>query len=205
MVAYRKAEEKIEAARRDGTTFLNLSGIGLTSVPEALGQLSALQWLYLSNNQLTSVPEALGQLPELTRLFLHGNPGLGLPEDALGPSWQDVAANKAKPKPPKEILDYYFSTRGTEGVALREMKLIVVGLGKAGKTTLVKRLGGDPMDATERETHGILIRPLALQCSDCDLKARVWDFGGQVILHSMHEFFLTARSLYLLVIEQRGD
>jgi internalin A len=109
------------------------------------------------------------------------------------------------PKPPQEILDYYFSTRGDEGVALREMKLIVVGWGKAGKTTLVKRLSGLDMDPTEQETHGITIQPLTLHCDDGDLKARVWDFGGQHVLHAMHEFFLTARSLYLLVIEQRGD
>src|SRR5262249_31983516 len=70
---------------------------------------------------------------------------------------------------------------------------------------LVKRISGHKMDLTEPETHGILISPLTLHCADGDLKARVWDFGGQVILHSMHEFFLTARSLYLLVIEQRND
>jgi internalin A len=33
----------------------------------------------------------------------------------------------------------------------------------------------------------------------------VWDFGGQHVLHAMHEFFLTKRSLYLLVLEQRSD
>jgi internalin A len=183
---------------------LNLDNNQLTSVPEALGQLTALRELHLENNQLTSVPEALRTFPKLEQLFLHGNPGLGIPEEALGPAWHNVSGN-TKPKPPQEILDYYFSTRGQEGVALREMKLIVVGWGKAGKTTLVKRLAGERMDLGERETHGILIRPLALHCTDGELKARVWDFGGQVILHSMHEFFLTARSLYLLVIEQRGD
>lgn len=35
--------------------------------------------------------------------------------------------------------------------------------------------------------------------------ARVWDFGGQHVLHAMHEFFLTERCLYLLVLEQRTD
>jgi internalin A len=151
------------------------------------------------------LPEALQTLPKLSELFLHWNPNLGIPEDALGPTRVDALNLRAPFKPPKEILDYYFSTRGQEGVALREMKLIVVGWGKAGKTTLVKRLAGEAMDPTEPETHGILIRPLTLRCADGNLKARVWDFGGQVILHSMHEFFLTARSLYLLVIEQRGD
>jgi internalin A len=50
-----------------------------------------------------------------------------------------------------------------------------------------------------------MIRPLTLHCTDGDLAARVWDFGGQHVLHAMHEFFLTARSLYLVVLEQRSD
>lgn len=37
------------------------------------------------------------------------------------------------------------------------------------------------------------------------MTARVWDFGGQHVLHAMHEFFLTARSLYLLVLGERED
>jgi DAPkinase-like Roc (Ras of Complex) protein len=37
------------------------------------------------------------------------------------------------------------------------------------------------------------------------VQARVWDFGGQHVLHAMHEFFLTARSLYLLVLGERDD
>src|ERR1700692_2796180 len=61
------------------------------------------------------------------------------------------------------------------------------------------------MDPNEPETHGIMIRPLTLHCTDGELRARVWDFGGQHVLHAMHEFFLTARSLYLLVLGERDD
>jgi internalin A len=32
----------------------------------------------------------------------------------------------------------------------------------------------------------------------------VWDFGGQEIMHATHQFFLTRRSLYLLVLSGRG-
>lgn len=35
------------------------------------------------------------------------------------------------------------------------------------------------------------------------MRTRAWDFGGQEILHSTHQFFLTERSLYLLVLEPR--
>lgn len=182
----------------------------LSSLPARLIDLQELQFLELQRNNLRELPADLRSLPALRYLYLQGNPALGLPQDALGPSWRSLEYGnppkvEPKPKPPKEILDYYFDTRGAEGVALREMKLIVVGWGKAGKTTLVKRLNGEPMDSQEPETHGIMIRPLTLHCADGDLTTRVWDFGGQHVLHAMHEFFLTARSLYLLVLEQRSD
>ena len=41
---------------------------------------------------------------------------------------------------------------------------------------------------------------------DCiDLTLNVWDFGGQQIYHTTHQFFMTRRSLYLLVWNARGD
>jgi internalin A len=176
----------------------------LVTLPKEFEKLQALKTLSIVGNQLKTLPTEIQQLRSLQELYLHQNPELGLPEDALGPE-RFRTAKETPPKSPPEILGYYFSTRGDQGVALREMKLIVVGWGKAGKTTLVKRLAGKAMDRSEPETHGILISPLTLHCLDGDLKARVWDFGGQHVLHAMHEFFLTARSLYLLVIEQRGD
>ena len=41
---------------------------------------------------------------------------------------------------------------------------------------------------------------------DEPIKLNIWDFGGQEIQHSTHQFFLTTRSLYLLVVDARkGD
>jgi hypothetical protein len=57
-----------------------------------------------------------------------------------------VLFKKDYPSLRAEILDYYFATRGAKGLALREVKLIVVGRGGAGKTSLIKRLKGDPFD-----------------------------------------------------------
>jgi internalin A len=39
-----------------------------------------------------------------------------------------------------------------------------------------------------------------------DVRLHVWDFGGQEIQHATHQFFLTERSLYLVVLNGRaGD
>jgi internalin A len=178
----------------------------LEALPEAIGQLSQLQALNLTGNQLSTLPEAVQSLERLEKLFLHGNPGLGLPDEVLGPTIAEVfGPKKRSQKPSREILDYYFATRGAKGRALREVKLIVVGRGGAGKTSLIKRLKGEPFDLHDGETHGINIRELELACADGPVQARVWDFGGQHVLHAMHEFFLTARSLYLLVLGERDD
>jgi hypothetical protein len=210
--------------------FLSLASNQLTAVPESLGQLTQLQTLYLNGNQFTALPGSFGQLTKLETLvaftnelqtlpmsllelaakgvlkalYLHWNPDLGLPDEVLGPIFGQSGPDKP-PKPPKEILDYYFSTRGKAGEPLRELRLIVVGRPKAGKTSIIKRLRGLPMDRHELETHGIDILPLDLSCPDGPLHARVWDFGGQHVLHAMHEFFLRSRCLYLLVVEQRNN
>jgi internalin A len=203
--AYREAEAKIEAALSSGATELDLSGFMLTELPASLGLLTQLQTLDVHGNQLTSLPKWLRKLTRLSRLFLHGNDALGIPIEILGPTYSNVFGSRKTSAKPASILDYYFSTRGKEGQALRELKLVVVGRGGAGKTSLVRRLNGEPLDPGESETHGINISPLELECYDGPVTARVWDFGGQHVLHAMHEFFLTARSLYLLVLGERED
>jgi len=37
------------------------------------------------------------------------------------------------------------------------------------------------------------------------IKLRLWDFGGQEIMHATHRFFLSKRSLYILVLDGRKD
>jgi internalin A len=124
-------------------------------------------------------------------LALDNNPDLEIPQSVLD-------SRKSE-----EILRYYFESRGDKGRPLLELKLLVVGRGKAGKTTLVKRLAGEVPNQNESETHSIAIHELMLTCPRGTVRARVWDFGGQEILHSTHQFFLTERSLYLLVLEPR--
>jgi internalin A len=183
----------------------SVSSNRLTTLPREIGHLTALWTLWLENNQLTTLPPEIGQLTALKYLYLHDNPGLGLPVEVLGPAWKATLSVSNMPKPPREILAAYFRIMGEAGEPLSECKLIVVGRGQAGKTSLIKRLSGQPYDPHEAETHGITIQKLEFNGERGDVTARVWDFGGQVVLHSMHEFFLTARSLYLLVLGERDD
>ena len=67
----------------------------------------------------------------------------------------------------------------------------------------MNRLVRDVFEDTSK-TQGIAITqwPVRLDGKET-VRLHVWDFGGQEIMHSTHQFFLSQRSLYLLVIEGR--
>jgi internalin A len=70
----------------------------------------------------------------------------------------------------------------------------------------VKALRGEPHDPGEPTTHGLGISELELTHPDrADVRMRLatWDFGGQQIYHATHQFFLTNRSLFVLLWNSR--
>ena len=182
---------------------LSLAHNQITVIPEVLGRLTNLQMLHLAENQITAIPEVLGRLDKLTRLFLHGNPGLGLPAEILGPTWRETVVGRAEPRLPREILAYYFANRAASR-PLNEAKLILVGHGGVGKTSLVKKWTTGKFKKSEPPTPGIKITDWKCNLSGGrDAGVHIWDFGGQEMMHATHRFFLTERSLYLLVLDRR--
>ena len=176
--------------------YLNENQISI--IPDSIAQLSQLKRLDLSNNQLTKLPEHLTQLSKLEHLFLHGNPGLNIPEEILGPRSED----RKLPKPAREILAYL--SKVTESRPLNEAKLILVGQGAVGKTSLVKALATGKFKKGEKTTEGIKISDWECSLGKQDKAiVHIWDFGGQEMMHATHQFFLTQRSLYLLVLNRR--
>lgn len=90
-----------------------------------------------------------------------------------------------------------------ENLPLNEGKLILVGRGEVGKTSIVRRLVQNDFKANESKTDGINITKWLLQCSLNKYRINIWDFGGQEMMHATHQFFLTERSIYLLVLNGR--
>jgi GTPase SAR1 family protein len=93
---------------------------------------------------------------------------------------------------------------------LNEAKLVVVGNEAVGKTSLIRYLVHDrPRDPDERKTPGTAIHEKIEVSSwsphQSQVRLNVWDFGGQEIMRGTHRFFLTERSLYLLVLEDRRE
>jgi internalin A len=175
------------------------------TLPPEIGKLTELRDLDLSNNRLTTLPMEIGQLKELRGLYLHGNPALGLPEEILGPDWNAVESRNGKPAKPQEILEYYFAILGAAGQALREVKLILVGRGEVGKSSMADALLGRKFVKNRKRTDGIAITPWEVKLSDGAAKVQIWDFGGQEIMHGTHQFFLTHRSLYVVMVDGRHD
>ena len=92
---------------------------------------------------------------------------------------------------------------------LDEAKLLVVGAEAVGKTSLVRYLvENQPRNVDEKKTEGIARVSVAadqLLRGAGNTRINIWDFGGQEIMYGTHRFFLTKRSLYLLVLEDRRE
>jgi small GTP-binding protein len=87
---------------------------------------------------------------------------------------------------------------------LLEAKLVVAGQGSVGKTSLVKCLTDGTFNPAENKTEGIEIKQFDIvNSSNETIRLNIWNFGGQEIMHATHQFFLTKRSLYLLVLDSR--
>ncbi|MGF1987409.1 MAG: leucine-rich repeat protein, partial [Nostoc sp. ZfuVER08] len=166
----------------------------ITQIPEAIAKLTNLTQLILNNNQITQIPEALESLPKLKILDLRGNP-LPISPEILG-SFDSVGSVE-------DIFNYLQLLRSGEVRPLNEAKLLLIGQGSVGKTSLIQRLIRDKYDKNQPQTDGLNVETWNVQVNSKHIRLNVWDFGGQEIYHATHQFFLTKRSLYLLVCNCR--
>jgi internalin A len=191
--------------------------------------LTALSTLDLSGNKITDISPLLG-LKNLERLNLKKNKITQLPEElvdlGMEINWKSdfligiILEGNPLETPPIEIVKQrteavrnYFEELKKESVHLLHAKLLIVGNGEVGKTTLMKKLKDNKFKVKlgkEPSTHGINIVPWGLTCrfkqnNAENVKINFWDFGGQDIYHATHQFFLTKRSLYLFVWEARKE
>lgn len=108
---------------------------------------------------------------------------------------------------------------------LRRARTIFLGHGGAGKTSLVNVINGGEATAADEVTRGAHLSDAILEAgkrdalekadptrvntvlSDAvseDVVVHFWDFGGQMMTHATHQFFLRARCLYVIVIDGRN-
>jgi hypothetical protein len=189
-----------EVTRLTNLRTLYLGGNQLSSLPVKMSQLQALEVLDLEANQFTNIPIEIRQLTQLKKLDLRGNP-IPIPPEILGGSWDSLGK-------PADILKFYFRVQDPDETELfYEAKLLVLGEGGAGKTSLAKKIANEAYTLQDEDTtQGIDVIQWQFELQNGqDFRANVWDFGGQEIYHQTHQFFLTEHSLYLLLADTRKE
>lgn len=192
------------ASIRDGVSYLagmdRLQGLNLSNTQindrgiEQLAKIKSLRELALNHTQITDL-SPLSDLPNLQWLSVTGCTQLGLPAELLDTH------------EPEQIFDYWERVRG--GKPLLELKVVIVGEGRVGKTQLRRRLAAETpaYQSDEPSTHDFEVRRFQLVPPDSAGKpvtVKLFDFGGQAELHSSHRFFLAGeRNAYLLVLDAR--
>lgn len=169
---------------------LDLRSNRLSSLPESLGQASQLHFINLRFNQISSLPASLSQLAQLQRLDLRENP-LKL----------ELAAAYSEGL---EAVKRYLRAQ-IESQVLNEAKLILIGEGEVGKSSLLSALKGDEWIDDRPTTHGIEIQRVEVTNPETATKITLngWDFGGQPVYRSTHQLFFSAPAVYLVVWKPR--
>jgi internalin A len=202
-------EEISNIASLAGLLNLNSLDVANTKVSglTPLAGLMGLQSLNVSNTQVSD-------LSPLKALIAGGRKVMWSAEGWRGDGI--YVENCPLRNPPVEIVNQgndailnYFREREADGVDhLYEAKLLILGEGGAGKTSLLRRLYQPQkgLPAENETTKGIDIYRHDFNLENGRrFRLNVWDFGGQEIYHATHQFFLTRRSLYLLLDDTRKD
>ena len=205
---------------------LDLSSNLIGNVPAEIALLKGLEFLNLRNNPISILSEHAVKLPKINRIEGEEITYFDVDDHCVyfprSEYWDQNCYRKILflsfsgiQQPPPEILNrgsqaiqaYYrqLEMEGTE--KLYEAKLLVVGEAFAGKTTLAKKIQ-DPSYNLEKlsSTEGIdILRWQFIYSNDFIFRVNIWDFGGQEIYHATHQFFLTKRSCYTLVADNRKE
>eukprot|EP01038_Epipyxis_sp_PR26KG_P004126 gene4126-5880_t len=100
----------------------------------------------------------------------------------------------------KQILSYLRESRTTGAVTVKRVRVIFVGNGETGKTTLIRRLRENTFDEHALiMTDGIDISYLKLD----DLEMTIFDFAGQPEYEHTHPLFFDEKAVYLLLHNPR--
>lgn len=183
--------------------FLKLLDNQISNI-DILEEFDGLRSIDVRNNKIENLPEFLTKYDSIyweldsesyRKIFwgiaIGGNPIKNIPIEII--------------KQGKDAIIRFFERKEKENFsAIHEAKLILVGDGAAGKTTLQKRLLDPqfPLHSEEERTRGIDICNWEFRKNYI---AHIWDFGGQDVYYPVHRFFLTENSVFVLLASTRKE
>jgi internalin A len=182
---------------------LNLSWNEIKKIPSSIINLSRLRIINLTANQIKAMPDALILLPRLEEFYLESKQFFALAKLYAEKNQLSITPEIFAPEDDQIIFNYIRQLRLRDSRPLHEAKLILIGQGSVGKTSLKEMLIRDYYDKNQPQTDGLDVETWNVNVNSKDIRLNVWDFGGQEIYHATHQFFLTKRSLYLLVCNCR--
>ncbi|XP_050071280.1 leucine-rich repeat serine/threonine-protein kinase 1 isoform X1 [Anopheles maculipalpis] len=200
-------------------SMLDISNNCLKEIPPSIHELTNLSVLNLSGNMdITELPPHMGLLSRLWNLNTRGC-------SLQDPLRSMIESKKYKTM---DIVGYLKSVY-EDARPYARMKLMVVGVQGIGKTSLLEQLrsegssrGKKPVDhwakrmghrnINQKTSRGINMSTVGVDIGDwvCEKKVRgqshhgpvvfrTWDFGGQREYYATHQYFLSKRSLYLVL------
>jgi len=184
-------------------TSLDLTGCTSFRVTPELATLTALRVLGLEScGKLGSLAPLKPLIDHLSRLALFGSSFSDLPVELCGSRGGENVLGAVRA---------HLKALDEQGSQVdRECKLLLLGDGRVGKTSLAKLLLGEPHDPEESSTHGIRLWTWAPKLrlegdsERAPVRINVWDFGGQDLYHNTHRLFVSSRAVFVLVRDVLG-
>ena len=173
-----------------------------------LENLSSLRYVNLENNAISFIPynfiknnkfELLTSTNSYNFINLNKriNKTIFLNENPLNQEVLTLINSGGR----KALLKYFEEKDKTGIVHIKEAKLMLLGMPRAGKSSLKKYLLRESFDPNEKSTEKIDLADWIEE----DYKFHIWDFGGQEMLYDLHRFFLTDEALYVIVLDASKD
>lgn len=162
----------------------------------------SLETLHLRNNQFTELPNNFLLFTNLETVYLYGNPLSDIPKEVLATGERDNSL--------ESIRNYLRGVQKGGEIPLRQAKMILVGNGEVGKTSIRLKLIDEEAELPKKEnrTQGLDIATYTITGlekeitdldEDIDFQLNIWDFGGQGKYREVQQLFCSRKSLYLFV------
>jgi internalin A len=155
-----------------------------------LGSAQNLQSLTCSRCRLLSMPGDVLFKASLTDLYAWETEIPGIPSEVL---------SDAEYVDSLENLRAHVRDLAAGADEMPDVKLMVLGNGRVGKTQICRRLRREEFDESIESTHGIVVTSAPLSPPDShNTHLQIWDFGGQDIYHGTHALFMRSRAIFML-------